>query len=114
MTSVGQSSVRHRSIVHSLSCKPHQAATIPAHTLHLHGRSQPICAYHANEWLDKKQLPLKYAGYSTCFRKEAGSHGRDQLGIFRVHQFEKVEQFAITSPDGNESWEMQVPPPLCW
>lgn len=47
---------------------------------------QPICAYHANEWLDPKQLPLKYAGYSTCFRKEAGSHGRDQLGIFRVHQ----------------------------
>lgn len=47
---------------------------------------QPICAYHANEWLDPKQLPIKYAGYSTCFRKEAGSHGRDQLGIFRVHQ----------------------------
>lgn len=56
---------------------------------------QPICAYHANEWLNEKQLPIKYAGYSTCFRKEAGSHGRDQLGIFRVHQFEKVEQFVI-------------------
>ncbi|KAL3906852.1 MAG: hypothetical protein SGPRY_010392, partial [Prymnesium sp.] len=68
---------------------------------------QPICAYHANEWLDPKQLPIKYAGYSTCFRKEAGSHGRDQLGIFRVHQFEKVEQFSITSPEGEESWEMQ-------
>jgi len=68
---------------------------------------QPICAYHANEWLDPKQLPLKYAGYSTCFRKEAGSHGRDQLGIFRVHQFEKVEQFCITSPEGDESWKMQ-------
>merc|ERR1712166_1300324 len=37
---------------------------------------QPICAYHANEWLTEKQLPIKYAGYSTCFRKEAGSHGR--------------------------------------
>jgi len=68
---------------------------------------QPICAYHKDEWLTEKQLPLKYAGYSTCFRKEAGSHGRDQLGIFRVHQFEKIEQFAITSPEGNESWEMQ-------
>jgi len=68
---------------------------------------QPICAYHANESLVDKQLPVKYAGYSTCFRKEAGSHGRDQLGIFRVHQFEKVEQFVITSPEGKHSWEMQ-------
>ena len=48
----------------------------------------------------------RYAGYSTCFRKEAGSHGRDTLGIFRVHQFEKVEQFCITSPNDEESWEM--------
>jgi hypothetical protein len=48
----------------------------------------------------------RYAGYSTCFRKEAGSHGRDTLGIFRVHQFEKVEQFCITSPHGTESWDM--------
>lgn len=49
---------------------------------------------------------IRYAGYSSCFRKEAGSHGRDTLGIFRVHQFEKVEQFCITSPNGNDSWEM--------
>merc|ERR1712232_229767 len=68
---------------------------------------QPICAYHHGEWLAATQLPLRYAGYSTCFRKEAGSHGRDQLGIFRVHQFEKIEQFVITSPEGRESWEMQ-------
>ena len=46
----------------------------------------------------------RYAGQSTCFRKEAGAHGRDTWGIFRVHQFEKVEQFVITSPD--KSWEM--------
>lgn len=51
-------------------------------------------------------LCIRYAGYSTCFRKEAGSHGRDTLGIFRVHQFEKVEQFCITSPNGSDSWEM--------
>ena len=68
---------------------------------------QPICAYHAGEWLAPKELPIRYAGYSTCFRKEAGSHGRDQLGIFRVHQFEKVEQFALTSPEGDISWKMQ-------
>ncbi|XP_075653051.1 serine--tRNA ligase-like [Castanea sativa] len=67
---------------------------------------QPLCSYHQGEWINPKQLPLRYAGYSSCFRKEAGSHGKDTLGIFRVHQFEKVEQFCITSPNGNESWEM--------
>ncbi|XAR63610.1 Serine--tRNA ligase [Bertholletia excelsa] len=67
---------------------------------------QPLCAYHLDDWIHPSQLPLRYAGYSSCFRKEAGSHGRDTLGIFRVHQFEKVEQFCITSPNGNESWEM--------
>jgi len=65
---------------------------------------QPISAFHQNEWLEPKQLPLKYAGVSTCFRKEAGAHGKDTWGIFRVHQFEKVEQFCITSPE--TSWDM--------
>jgi seryl-tRNA synthetase len=67
---------------------------------------QPISAYHSGEWFEspETQLPLKYAGYSTCFRKEAGSAGRDMWGIFRVHQFEKVEQFCVTSPE--KSWEM--------
>ncbi|EYU19825.1 hypothetical protein ABFS82_06G084100 [Erythranthe guttata] len=67
---------------------------------------QPLCAYHLDEWIHPSQLPLRYAGYSSCFRKEAGSHGRDTLGIFRVHQFEKIEQFCITTPNGNDSWEM--------
>ncbi|CAG7851854.1 Serine--tRNA ligase, cytoplasmic; AltName: Full=Seryl-tRNA synthetase; Short=SerRS; AltName: Full=Seryl-tRNA(Ser/Sec) synthetase [Serendipita indica DSM 11827] len=67
---------------------------------------QPISAYHMNEWFEApaKDLPLRYGGYSTCFRKEAGSSGRDVWGIFRVHQFEKVEQFCITEPE--KSWEM--------
>ncbi|KAL2133547.1 hypothetical protein VTI74DRAFT_2159 [Chaetomium olivicolor] len=65
---------------------------------------QPISAYHSDEWLQPKQLPLKYAGYSTCFRKEAGAHGKDVWGIFRVHEFTKVEQFCITDPE--KSWEM--------
>nr|DAD33614.1 TPA_asm: hypothetical protein HUJ06_012465 [Nelumbo nucifera] len=67
---------------------------------------QPLCAYHLDDWIHPSELPIRYAGYSTCFRKEAGSHGRDTLGIFRVHQFEKVEQFCITSPNGNDSWDM--------
>ncbi|KIR60362.1 serine-tRNA ligase [Cryptococcus bacillisporus CA1280] len=62
---------------------------------------QPISAYHMDENLDPKNLPLHYAGYSTCFRKEAGSHGRDTWGIFRVHQFEKVEQFIVCEPEAS-------------
>ncbi|KAK8846694.1 serine-tRNA ligase [Kwoniella newhampshirensis] len=60
---------------------------------------QPISAMHMDENLDPKYLPKLYAGYSTCFRKEAGSHGRDTWGIFRVHQFEKVEQFIVCEPE---------------
>lgn len=67
---------------------------------------QPISAFHADEWFEKpsESLPLQYAGYSTCFRKEAGAHGKDTWGIFRVHQFEKIEQFCLTEPE--KSWEM--------
>ncbi|CAJ0573785.1 unnamed protein product, partial [Mesorhabditis spiculigera] len=66
---------------------------------------QPIAAYHRDEWIKETDLPIKYAGFSTCFRQEVGSHGRDTRGIFRVHQFEKVEQFVLTSPFENKSWE---------
>ncbi|KAI6781260.1 seryl-tRNA synthetase [Emericellopsis cladophorae] len=64
---------------------------------------QPISAFHADEWLVNKDLPIKYAGYSTCYRREAGNHGRDAWGIYRVHQFEKIEQFLLTDPE--KSWE---------
>merc|ERR1712066_354844 len=67
---------------------------------------QPIAAFHRDEWISEKQLPIKYAGISSCFRQEVGSHGRDTRGIFRVHQFEKVEQFVITSPHDDESWKI--------
>ncbi len=65
---------------------------------------QPISAMHRNEWLQSSELPKKYAGISTCFRKEAGAHGKDAWGIFRVHQFEKVEQFVLCDPE--ESWKI--------
>ncbi len=65
---------------------------------------QPLSALHRKEWLQPKDLPIRYAGISTCFRKEAGSHGRDAWGVFRVHQFEKVEQFVLASPE--QSWPM--------
>jgi seryl-tRNA synthetase len=68
---------------------------------------QPICAYHKGDWIEEKVLPLRYAGISTCFRKEAGSSGRDIRGIFRVHQFEKIEQFCLTVDDLEESQKEQ-------
>ncbi|KZZ90030.1 seryl-tRNA synthetase [Ascosphaera apis ARSEF 7405] len=64
---------------------------------------QPLSALHDGEWLQEKDLPIKYAGYSTCYRKEAGSHGKDAWGIFRIHQFEKVEQFVLCKPE--DSWK---------
>ncbi|CAI4339039.1 CDG_1a_G0008920.mRNA.1.CDS.1 [Saccharomyces cerevisiae] len=66
---------------------------------------QPISAYHSGEWFEKpqEQLPIHYVGYSSCFRREAGSHGKDAWGVFRVHAFEKIEQFVITEPE--KSWE---------
>ncbi|GAB5373184.1 hypothetical protein AAMO2058_001728400 [Amorphochlora amoebiformis] len=66
---------------------------------------QPLCALHANEHIPEGRLPLLYCGVSTCFRKELTSHGIDAQGIFRVHNFEKVEQFAITAP--GDSWRVQ-------
>lgn len=62
-----------------------------------------IAAMHSDEILDGKDLPIRYAGVSPCFRKEAGAHGRDQKGIFRVHQFEKVEQYVFARPE--DSWK---------
>ena len=62
----------------------------------------PLAAMHMDEILDESSLPLYYAGFSTCFRTEAGAHGRDTKGIFRVHQFEKVEMFKFVKPE--ESW----------
>ena len=76
---------------------------IEGEDLYLIGTSEhAVASMHSDEIIDGKKLPLRYAGVSTCFRKEAGAHGRDQKGIFRVHQFEKVEQFVFTRPE--DSW----------
>ncbi|MFB6283208.1 MAG: serine--tRNA ligase [Halobacteria archaeon] len=65
---------------------------------------QTLGSYHFDEILEPKALPLKYAGVSSCFRREAGSHGKDTKGIFRVHRFEKVEQYVFCEPEN--SWEI--------
>ena len=64
----------------------------------------PMAAMHMNDIFEPGDLPIRLAGVSTCFRKEAGSHGKDTKGIFRVHQFGKVEQFVFSHPD--ESWNI--------
>ncbi|MCS7143185.1 MAG: serine--tRNA ligase [Aigarchaeota archaeon] len=72
--------------------------------LYLIGTAEhPLAGLHADEILDGRMLPLRYAGVSPCFRREAGAHGKDTKGIFRVHQFEKVEQFIFCKP--SQSWD---------
>jgi seryl-tRNA synthetase len=73
--------------------------------LYLVGTSEvPLAALHMGEILEEGELPRLYSGYSTCFRREAGTYGKDLGGMFRVHQFDKVEMFAFTTPES--SWEM--------
>ncbi|MBL7002039.1 MAG: serine--tRNA ligase [Nitrosopumilus sp.] len=71
--------------------------------LYMIGTSEhAMAAMHSKEIIEGKDLPIRYAGVSPCFRKEAGAHGRDQKGIFRVHQFDKIEQFVFSRPE--DSW----------
>ncbi len=74
----------------------------------------PLAAYHMDEIIDADKLPLRYAGFSPCFRREAGTYGKDTRGIFRVHQFDKVEMFSYVAPEEAEAehqrlldWEKQ-------
>ena len=76
---------------------------IPSDGLYLVGTSEvALAGFHMGEKLEAEELPLRYAAYSSCFRREAGAAGRDTRGMFRVHQFEKVEMFVYTRPD--DSW----------
>jgi seryl-tRNA synthetase len=81
-----------------------QAYRIPSDGLNLVGTSEvPLSSYHADEILPLDALPLRYAGLSTCFRREAGAAGKDTAGLYRVHQFQKVEQVVICRGDEAES-----------
>ena len=84
---------------------------IPADDLYLAGTAEvALVGFHSDEILDHKHLPVRYAGISPCFRREAGSAGRDVRGLLRVHQFEKVEQFVICAADADESdrWHAEL------
>ncbi|HEX6299777.1 MAG TPA: serine--tRNA ligase [Acidimicrobiia bacterium] len=79
-----------------------QVYEIPKDELFLVGTSEvSLAAYHGDEILELTDMPLRYAGFSTCFRREAGTYGKDTAGIFRVHQFDKVEMFVFTTPDAS-------------
>ena len=77
-----------------------QIYRLPDDELYIAGTSEvPLAALHMGEFLDPAALPIRYAGFSTCFRREAGTYGKDTRGIFRVHQFDKVEMFSFSSPE---------------
>ncbi|MCP3973630.1 MAG: serine--tRNA ligase [bacterium] len=77
-----------------------QVYSLPADDLYLVGTSEvPLAAMHGDEILDADSLPMRYVGFSTCFRRESGTYGKDTRGIFRVHQFDKIEMFTFCKPE---------------
>lgn len=77
-----------------------QVYSIPEDELFLVGTSEvPLAAYHSGEIFEADDLPARYGGFSTCFRREAGTYGKDTAGIFRVHQFDKMEMFVFCAPE---------------
>lgn len=86
-----------------------QVYSIPADDLFLVGTSEvSLAAYHTDEIFDADQLPLRYAGFSSCFRREAGTYGKDTQGLFRVHQFDKVEMFVFCAPEASAEEHEQL------
>ena len=105
--------VREEALVGTGQFPAHREETyaIPADDLYLAGTAEvALVGFHSGEMLDHRRLPIRYAGISPCFRREAGSAGRDVRGLLRVHQFEKVEQFVICAADDAESdyWHEQL------
>ena len=105
--------VREEALIGTGQFPAHREETyaITADDLYLAGTAEvALVGFHSKEILDHKQLPIRYAGISPCFRREAGSAGRDVRGLLRVHQFEKVEQFVICPADDAESdrWHAEL------
>jgi seryl-tRNA synthetase len=105
--------VRENALIGTGQFPAHREETyaITADDLYLAGTAEvALVGFHSDEILDLKQLPVRYAGISPCFRREAGSAGRDVRGLLRVHQFEKVEQFVICAADNAESdhWHAEL------
>ncbi len=87
----------------------HQVYSLPEDELFLVGTSEvPLSALHRGEILPAAELPARYAGFSSCFRREAGTYGKDTRGIFRVHQFDKVEMFAFVAPEDSDAEHLRI------
>jgi seryl-tRNA synthetase len=105
--------VREEALIGTGQFPAHREETyaIPADDLYLAGTAEvALVGFHSDEIIDHRSLPIRYAGISPCFRREAGSAGRDVRGLLRVHQFEKVEQFVICAADPAESdrWHAEL------
>jgi seryl-tRNA synthetase len=86
-----------------------QLYKVPEDELYLVGTSEvPLAGFHMDEILDLDALPARYGGFSTCFRREAGTYGKDTRGIFRVHQFDKVEMFSYVTPEQSEEEHLRL------
>jgi seryl-tRNA synthetase len=93
-----------REQVYAVGVDPELTGNVESDALYLAATAEiPLAALHMDEILDEAELPLRYAGFSTCFRREAGTYGKDTRGMFRVHQFDKVEMFSYSHPD--KTWE---------
>jgi seryl-tRNA synthetase len=87
-----------------LPAEEHEFYKVERDELYLTGTSEAaLAAFHATEILEGSRLPVRYAGFSSCFRREAGTYGKETKGLIRVHQFDKVEQFSFAHPD--DSWD---------
>lgn len=90
--------------IYAVGGQEEKGGPVAADNLHLIGTSEvTVCSYHKDELLKEQDLPYRYAGYSACFRREAGTYGKDTRGLYRVHQFEKVEQVVLCRADQKEA-----------
>ena len=92
---------------YAVGTQEHRGERIAPDDLYLIGTSEvSVCSYHKDEVLKEVDLPLRYAGYSPCFRREAGTYGKDTRGLYRIHQFDKVEQGVLCRADEDEALKM--------
>lgn len=93
--------------IYAVGGKSERESSIESDNLYLIGTSEvSVCSYHKDEVLPESELPKRYCGYSACFRREAGTYGKDTKGLYRVHQFEKVEQVVLCRADQEEALAM--------
>ena len=96
-----------QSNIYAVGGQEEKDGTIEPDNLHLVGTSEvTVCSYHKDDVLKEADMPKRYAGYSACFRREAGTYGKDTRGLYRVHQFEKVEQVVLCKADQEEALKM--------